>query len=124
MSEWPRYYILVDRLPVAVDHDTWMRWFETSDRQIGDDKIGKTRVSTVFLGIDHNFYGSSGPLLFQSLIFDGPLASEMWRYATYGEAERGPPSRRLGSSQGGDQSNCRQAGCCLTSVEEEALAYV
>ena len=49
MSEWPRYYMLVDRLPVAVDHDTWMRWFETSDRQIGDDKIGKTRVSTVFL---------------------------------------------------------------------------
>src|SRR6476646_6845896 len=89
MSEWPRYYILVDRLPVAVDHDTWMRWFETSDRQIGDDKIGKTRVSTVFLGIDHNFYGSSGPLLFQTLIFDGPLADEMWRYATYAEAERG-----------------------------------
>jgi hypothetical protein len=24
-DEWPRYYILVDRLPVAVDHDTWMR---------------------------------------------------------------------------------------------------
>jgi hypothetical protein len=70
MSEWPRYYILVDRLPVAVDHDTWMRWFE-------------------FLGIDHNFYGSSGPVLFQTLIFDGPLADEMWRYATYTEAERG-----------------------------------
>jgi hypothetical protein len=89
MSEWPRYYILVDRLPVPVDHDTWMRWFETSDRQIGDDKIGKTRVSTVFLGIDHNFYGSSGPVLFQTLIFDGPLADEMWRYSTYAEAERG-----------------------------------
>ena len=43
MSEWPRFYILVDRLPVAVDHDTRMRWFETSDRQIGDDKIGKIR---------------------------------------------------------------------------------
>ena len=89
MSEWPRYYILVDRLPVAADHDTWMRWFETSDRQIGDDKIGKTRVSTVFLGIDHNFYGSSGPVLFQTLIFDGPFADEMWRYSTYAEAERG-----------------------------------
>jgi hypothetical protein len=57
VSKWPRYYILVDRLPVAVDHDAWMRWFETSDRQIGDDKIGKIRVSTVFLGINHNFYG-------------------------------------------------------------------
>ena len=66
-----------------------MRWFETSDRQIGDDKIGKTRVSTVFLGIDHNFYGSSGPVLFETLIFDGPLADEMWRYSTYAEAERG-----------------------------------
>ena len=46
-------------------------------------------VSTVFLGIDHNFYGSSGPVLFQPLIFDGPLADEMWRYSTYAEAERG-----------------------------------
>ena len=89
MSKWPRYYILVDRLPVAVDHDAWMRWFETSDRQIGDDKIGKNHVSTVFLGIDHNFYGSSGPVLFETLIFNGPLADEMWRYATYAEAERG-----------------------------------
>ena len=46
VSKWPRDHILVDRLPVAVDHDAWMRWFETSDRRIGDDKIGKTRVST------------------------------------------------------------------------------
>jgi hypothetical protein len=74
---------------VAADHETWMRWFETSDRQSGDDKIGKTRVSTVFLCIDHNFYGSSGPVLFQTLISDGPLADEMWRYSTYAEAERG-----------------------------------
>ena len=66
-----------------------MRWFETSERQIGDDTIGKTRVSTVFLGIDHNFYGSSGPVLFETLIFDGPLADEMWRYSTYAEAQRG-----------------------------------
>jgi hypothetical protein len=48
-----------------------MRWFETSDHQIGD-KIGKTRVSTVFLGIDHNFYGSSGPVLLETLIFNRP----------------------------------------------------
>ena len=64
MSEWPRYYILVDRLPVAVDHDAWMRWFETSDRQIGDDKIGKTRVSTVFLGIDRSLLSRRRPIPF------------------------------------------------------------
>jgi hypothetical protein len=89
MSDWPRYYILVDRLPVTVGHDTWMRWFETSDRQIGDDKIGKTRVSTRILGHGSQFLWCSGPVLFQTLIFDGPFADEMRRYATYAEAERG-----------------------------------
>ena len=88
MSEWPEYYILVDRVAVAVDLMTWANWLATADRQIGDDQIGPVRVSTVFLGINHNFRGGD-PILFETMIFGGPLNDEQWRYATYAEAERG-----------------------------------
>ena len=90
MIEWPDYYILVDRVPFAVDMWTWARWFENMDnRRIGEDHIGKCRVSTVFLGLDHNMRANGDPVLFETMIFGGPLDSEQWRYCTYAEAERG-----------------------------------
>jgi hypothetical protein len=87
-SEWPQYYILVDRLPVAVDRMTWAYWMQTADWKVAVDSIGHVRVSTVFLGLDHNFHGGE-PILFETMIFGGPLNGEQWRYATYAEAERG-----------------------------------
>lgn len=87
---FPHYYILVDRVPFAVDLMTWARFFEDIDnRQIGHDMIGKVRVSTVFLGLDHNMRASGDPVLFETMIFGGPLDQEQWRYCTYDEAERG-----------------------------------
>jgi hypothetical protein len=49
--------------------------------------IGEVRVSTVFLGIDHAWEGP--PLLFETMVFGGPLDEEMERYSTWEEAERG-----------------------------------
>ena len=88
---WPEFYILVDRLPVAVDVLTWGKWFGANERHVGDDKIGNVRVSTVFLGLNHRFPRSSTdePLLFETLVFGGPLDGEMDRYSTWAEAERG-----------------------------------
>lgn len=88
MTKWPDYYILVGRMPVAVDLETWAKWLDTSDRQIADDEIGKVRISTVFLGLNHSF-GPGEPVLFETMIFGGPLDSSQWRYRTYNEAERG-----------------------------------
>lgn len=90
MGKYPLYYILLDRLPVAVDTMTWALWWEThhEQRQIGDDRIERCRVSTVFLGLDHSF-GGGAPVLFETMIFGGPLSGECWRYRTYAEAERG-----------------------------------
>lgn len=45
-------------------------------------------VSTVFLGLDHSF-GRSRPLLYETMIFGGPLSDEQWRYATEKEARAG-----------------------------------
>src|SRR5207245_9451486 len=73
---------------VAVDLMTWAKWFQDADCRIGDDPIGDVRVSTVFLGLNHNFRGGE-PLLFETMIFGGPLDGETWRYASTAEAMRG-----------------------------------
>jgi len=49
-------------------------------------------VSTVFLGIDHGHdFGQSGykPLLFETMVFGGPLDGQIQRYATWTGAEAG-----------------------------------
>jgi len=33
----------------------WATWFETGDRRVARKEIGDIAISTVFLGIDHNF---------------------------------------------------------------------
>jgi hypothetical protein len=98
MTEWPEYYILLDRTPVAVDLMTWAqavqdRYEKTLATQsdpwrVAHSEIGNMRVSTVFLGLDHNL-GGGEPVLFETMIFGGPLNDEQWRYATYADAERG-----------------------------------
>lgn len=89
-DEWPRYYVLVGRVPIAVDADTWARSVgDLGKRRVALDQItDRCNVSTVFLGLDHNF-GGGDPVLFETLVFGGPLDGEMERHQTYDEAERG-----------------------------------
>ncbi|MEI6177668.1 MAG: hypothetical protein WCS43_12315 [Verrucomicrobiota bacterium] len=42
------------------DLKKWASWFQTADRKVALETIGETKVSTVFLGLDHNFTGE-GP---------------------------------------------------------------
>ena len=49
-------------------------------------------VSTVFLGIDHNFWGKGKPLIFETMVFPNKIdldELDMDRYSTWGEAEKG-----------------------------------
>lgn len=47
----------------------WGEFFETSKlRQVGDDTIDGVRVSTIFLGLDHNF-GGGPPILWETMVF-------------------------------------------------------
>jgi hypothetical protein len=43
---------------------------------IGDD----AEVSTVWVGLDHNFLGEGPPLIFETMIFGSPLDGHCWRY--------------------------------------------
>ncbi len=88
---WPQMYILVGHEPMAVDMLTWAKWIEKIDnRKVALTEINnKCEVSTIFLGLDHNWFGDGPPILFETMIFGGPLNREGQRYATWEQAERG-----------------------------------
>lgn len=83
----PYYALGVDGEPVHVpDVLVWAAWFETADRIVARTAVGAGCVSTVFLGIDHNFYGGP-PLLWGTMTFDVPgLQHAERRYASRDDA--------------------------------------
>lgn len=52
----------------------WGEWLETAERHVAQTRIGNVWVSTVFLGLDHNFFGEGPPILFETMIFQGKTA--------------------------------------------------
>ena len=83
-------YTLEGKTPVLCDDlMAWVRNFEKgTDRHVAADKIGDVRVSTVFLGLDHS-WGDGPPLLFETMIFEGPHDGYQERYSTWEQAEEG-----------------------------------
>lgn len=47
------------------------------------------QVSTVWLGLDHNWWPGGRPKIFETMIFGGKLHLECWRYSTEAEARDG-----------------------------------
>lgn len=88
------HYILDDdHNVIAVDLMTWAMWLEDSKRVIKQDWVhgpfGVQFVSTVFLGLDHNFFDTGPPVLFETMLFNGPLNNYADRYRTWDEALTG-----------------------------------
>lgn len=79
----PLYYILDEYGdPVPMSPGVWTLWHTSPERcRIARDDIGKVRVSTVFLGIDHDPTGPE-PLLFESVVFGGEHDGWTERHAT------------------------------------------
>jgi len=61
---------------------------DAQERQVLRTRVGKWRVSTVFLVIDHSF-GDGVPLLFETMVFGESDAEPCWRYATVDAARAG-----------------------------------
>jgi hypothetical protein len=89
------HYILDGRNVVATDLLTWGRWLQADrkKRVIKQEIVGEYWVSTVFLGLDHQF-GDGPPLLFETMVFDNTAADQApmnehhcERCSTYDEAE-------------------------------------
>lgn len=56
---------------------------------VANDGQTECEVSTVFLSIDHNYTDHGPPIVFETLVFGGPMDDSMRRYATWAEAEAG-----------------------------------
>ena len=86
-------YILDDKGNPVVCNDLlkWAGWYEKADRHIGKTEVGQptVKVSTVFLGLDHQWEGGKPPLLFETMIFGGKHDEYMRRYSTKAEAGKG-----------------------------------
>ena len=65
---WSYLYVLDENNnPVAEpDLNKWSDWFERTDRHVGDETIGESRVSTVFLAI--NYAKEGNPKLWETMV--------------------------------------------------------
>ncbi len=99
-----RHYILVNGEPKGTeDILEYCQWFENSDQEriikqtTVPTKNGEIFVSTVFLGIDHNFSAlvcrmgdkQHEPVLWETMIFGGAMDGACNRYSSKQDAMAG-----------------------------------
>lgn len=81
-------YILQGHKAVLVDKETYLNLQENQDRTVAKSTIDDYLVSTVFLGLDHQWEDDGPPLLFETMVFGkGPLNERLERCTTWEEAE-------------------------------------
>jgi hypothetical protein len=85
-----------DGEPIScISGKVWAEWIENiKNRRVARDQIvgvrgGATVVSTMFLGVDHNFGFAGPPLLWETLIMGGEYDGYMRRYSTRASALKG-----------------------------------
>lgn len=84
-----KHYILDGKTPKLIDDFMeWAKYYETADRIVKKTEVLGCEVSTVFLGIDHAYFGGP-PILFETMIFGGEHNEFQERYSTWEEAEAG-----------------------------------
>lgn len=92
MGVCDKYIMIGDEVHKAASLMEWAAWYETSDRSIGKTFIDGIRISTVFLGIDHGFNFEDEdvpPVLWETMVFGGPMDQEQWRYDSLEKAKVG-----------------------------------
>lgn len=76
-------WILNDKREPVAEPDllAWAKWFgdHNAERVVARTEIGASRVSTVFLGLDHNFARRGAPILWETMVFGGRLDQEQDR---------------------------------------------
>ncbi len=83
-----RHYILNGKVAMPVDDDIeWAKQFKREAARVGDWYSNGVRVSTVFLGLNHEFDTTKPPLVFETMIFGEPCDNWCDRAGTWDEAE-------------------------------------
>lgn len=68
----------------------WSDWREKNDNHLADNCKNGYRISTVLLGIDHNWSREGKPIIFETMVFSNDWKGVyMERYATKKEALEG-----------------------------------
>ena len=80
------HYRLDGRTPVPCSLEEWAE-IEGPSRRVASDEIEGTRISTVFLGLDHNWRPGGPPLLFETMTFSDSFGEIQLRCSTYLQAE-------------------------------------
>ncbi len=86
-----KYVLDTNGNPVEIyDQKEWNQFFMHGDRTLRKDIVNDITVSTVFLGVDHNFLGDGDPILWETCIFMNDDHSEVVeRYDNKAAAEKG-----------------------------------
>ena len=71
------------------DLTAWALFMADTRRQILRQSVGPAEVSTVFLGLDHNFHEIGPPILWETMVFGGFLDGEQARYSSRQDAVDG-----------------------------------
>ena len=94
---WPMYF---DRQGEPMPMREWvLKMEDTEYRQLAFTRLSGMEVSTVWLGLNHNWFPTGPPLIFETMVFvdlDEPIevmgrlmhreGTEMWRWATEEQA--------------------------------------
>ncbi len=97
-----KYILAKDgKTPIECDDlKEWGRWMNGDERIVRRTEVGEVTVSTVFLGLDHNFTDWGPPQLWETMIFGGKHDGRQWRYTSREAAENGHDSAVV-MAQGG-----------------------
>jgi len=75
-----KYYVLdKNGEPLPSTLMEWAKFFETGARKVASTKVGESHISTVFLGLDHNYSNVGGPLLWETMVFGGKMSEHQER---------------------------------------------
>jgi hypothetical protein len=74
--------------PIALG--TWAAMVEDGNyKRVAETRTDNGYVSTVWLGLDHSYGRGKNPIIFETMVFGGPLDREQERYCTEEEALKG-----------------------------------
>ena len=77
-----------DRRGKPIKRKEWHALYQGENKRVALTERGDVLVSTVWLGVDHRI-GDGPPLIFETMVFGGPLSKHHVRYSTEAEALAG-----------------------------------
>jgi len=82
-----KYILKGKKIVECADLFEWAEWFEESkNRIIKQETLNNgLEVSTIFLGLNHNFSGKGKPVLFETMVFEPLKKGEEFRNGLYQE---------------------------------------